>query len=120
MFRATVFCIIRLKCWKIMLTRRRITRRSFSLMVRMSRPSISMVPSVGVSSRLTQRISVDLPAPDMPIMPCMSPLRMVRLIPSSAVTAVAPVPYTFLSPEMRIMGFASAPDSAIFLTLLIR
>ena len=50
---------------------------------------------------------MDLPAPDMPMMPWMSPLFTVRLILSSAVTAVAPLPYTFLSPVMRIMGVCS-------------
>ena len=35
----------------------------------MAVPSITTLPSVGRSSRLMQRTSVDLPAPDMPMMP---------------------------------------------------
>ena len=38
---------------------------SFSI----STPSMTTLPSVGRSSRLMQRTSVDLPAPDMPMMP---------------------------------------------------
>ena len=46
---------------------RRAARRAMSVSI--SAPSMTTLPSVGRSSRLMQRTSVDLPAPDMPMMP---------------------------------------------------
>ena len=37
--------------------------------VSIATPSITTLPPVGRSNRLMQRTSVDLPAPDMPMMP---------------------------------------------------
>ena len=62
----------------------------------MSAPSTITLPAVGRSSRLTQRTSVLLPAPDRPMMPKISPFSTDRLISDSAVTAVSPVPKTLL------------------------
>ena len=46
-------------------------------------PSL-MMPSVGSSSRVTTRTSVDLPQPDSPTRPTVSPLLMVKLTSSTA------------------------------------
>src|SRR6185295_8423673 len=42
---------------------------------------------VGVSSRISNRASVDLPQPDSPTMPSVSPRRSSKLTPSTARTA---------------------------------
>ena len=49
-----------------------------------STPLSAMVPAVGSTSRLMQRISVDLPAPDGPISATTSPCATSRSILSSA------------------------------------
>ena len=60
---------MRLKCWKIMPIFRRTPRSSFSAMAVSSRPSTNTRPEVGFSRRLMHRTSVDLPAPEKPMMP---------------------------------------------------
>ena len=55
----------------------------------MSCPLTTTLPESGRSSRLMQRTSVDLPAPDMPMTPKMSPSAMDRLMSSSAATVPA-------------------------------
>ena len=52
----------------------------------MSRPSKMIVPPVGSSSRVMQRAIVDLPQPDSPTTPSVSPARTVKLTPSTALT----------------------------------
>ena len=54
-------------------------------------PSTTMRPAVGVSSMFTQRISVLLPAPLVPITPRISPAGTNRSTSSSAVIADGPV-----------------------------
>ena len=63
----------RLKCWKIMPTERRSFRRSAPFSFVTSIPSTRTRPVVGFSSPLTRRTSVDLPAPERPMMPVMVP-----------------------------------------------
>ncbi len=41
----------------------------------MSLPSTAMVPALGSTRRATQRATVDLPEPDSPTMPSVSPRR---------------------------------------------
>ena len=53
----------------------------------MSRPSKMIVPPVGSSRRATQRAIVDLPQPDSPTTPSVSPAFSVKLTPSTALTA---------------------------------
>ncbi len=55
----------------------------------MSRPSISMLPPVGSISRSTVRPTVDLPQPDSPTRPSVSPARIEKLTPSTANTVPA-------------------------------
>ena len=69
MFFRQLRCISRLNCWKIMVISRRRSRSWAAFKVSIAVPSITTLPSVGRSSRLMQRTSVDLPAPDMPMMP---------------------------------------------------
>ena len=69
MFFRQLRCISRLNCWKIMVISRRRSRSWVAFKVSIAVPSITTLPSVGRSSRLMQRTSVDLPAPDMPMMP---------------------------------------------------
>ena len=73
MFFRQVRCISRLNCWKIMLMDRRACRSWAGDSSMRFCPSTSTSPSVGRSSRLMHRTRVDLPAPDMPTMPKMSP-----------------------------------------------
>ena len=69
MFFRQLRCISRLNCWKIIVISRRRWRSSAGDSVSIAVPSMTTLPSVGRSSRLMQRTSVDLPAPDMPMMP---------------------------------------------------
>ena len=70
-----------------MLTRRRMRMSSLPLRASMFSPSMSIWPSVGVSRRLMQRMSVDLPAPLMPMMPYISPFSIFKLTPPRATTS---------------------------------
>ena len=85
-------CMSRLKLWKIMLMDFRALFSSLVFSLVMSWPSTITEPEVGRSSRFMHRTRVDLPAPDRPMMPKISPDRMSRLISSRACTALSPVP----------------------------
>ena len=85
-------CMSRLKLWKIMLMDWRALRRSLSFSLVISWPFTITEPEVGRSSRFMHRTRVDLPAPDRPMMPKISPARMSRLMSSRAWTAVGPSP----------------------------
>ena len=87
MLSATVLALSRLKCWKIMPTRRRSAYRPSLSSVVMSSPSISTRPAEGRSSRFSVRISVLLPAPERPMMPKTSPAPISRLTSASAATS---------------------------------
>src|SRR5262249_46795311 len=52
----------------------------------MSSPSNRIVPAVGSSNLTISRAVVDLPQPDSPTMPSVSPRLTVRLTPSTACT----------------------------------
>ena len=56
----------RLNCWKIIPTFRRVARSCAPRIRVTSSPAMRMLPAVGSSSRLTQRISVLLPVPRTP------------------------------------------------------
>ena len=77
----------RLKCWKIMPIERRAWRSARFGRPTISAPSTMTRPALGRSSPLTSRISVDLPAPERPMMPRTEPRGTARSMPSSAVTA---------------------------------
>ena len=62
-------CISRLKRWKIIVISRRAARSCAGVIVSRRCPFTMTSPSVGRSSILIQRTSVDLPAPLMPMMP---------------------------------------------------
>src|SRR5438477_7205676 len=69
------------------------TRRSFAPRRRvMSCPSKMMLPAVTGSSAVTRRASVDLPQPDSPTRPSVSPRLISRSTPSTARTARPPKP----------------------------
>ncbi|MOA12060.1 hypothetical protein D3C78_1320260 [compost metagenome] len=91
MFCATVLADIRLKCWKIMPTRRRRPTSCWLSKAPMSSPSISTLPDVGFSRRLRVRISEDLPAPLRPMMPNTSPRWTFSSISARACTELAPL-----------------------------
>ncbi len=72
--------------WKmICMSRRRLRRRSPSSRV-MSSPRNRISPEVGSISRMMQRPVVDLPQPDSPTRPSVSPGRMSSVTPSTART----------------------------------
>src|SRR5438876_4834877 len=73
--------------WKIIIISRRIGRISVRESLVMSRPSKTIRPSVGSSRRMMQRAIVDLPQPDSPTTPSVSPPRTLKLTPSTAFTA---------------------------------
>ena len=64
--------------WKIIISSRRTGRMSERDSLVMSRPSKMIFPAVDSSSRMTQRASVDLPQPDSPTTPSVSPWRTVK------------------------------------------
>src|SRR5690606_4016864 len=66
----------------------------------MLRPSNQAAPAVGSSSRTSRRASVDLPQPDSPTMPSVSPRARVKLTPSTALT----VPTWRLKSTPRVSG----------------
>ena len=81
-----------MKLWKIMLMSLRALRSSFTESLVMSLPSTTTEPEVGRSSRFMQRTRVDLPAPERPMMPKISPAWTSKLMSSRAWTAASPVP----------------------------
>ena len=66
--------------------RRRIGRNFASRIAAMSTLSIRIAPLVGSTSRATQRATVDLPEPDSPTMPSVSPRRIVSETSLTALT----------------------------------
>jgi len=66
---STLFCIRRLKFWKIIAISLRCPLNSFSVNAPNSWPSISTWPSVGFSKKFKHRTSVLFPAPDIPMIP---------------------------------------------------
>ena len=72
--------------WKIIVISRRIGRIAGRERRVMSRPSNMILPSVLSSSFTMQRASVDLPQPDSPTMPRVSPDLIVKETPSTAFT----------------------------------
>ena len=64
---------IRLKCWKIMPIFLRAARRSLAESAVKSCPATKTLPELGRSKRLMHRTSVDLPAPEKPMIPKISP-----------------------------------------------
>src|SRR2546430_5073261 len=73
--------------WKIICTSRRSGRIAPTDRCVMSRPSKTTFPPVGSSSRVTSRPVVDLPQPDSPTRPSVSPGRIAKSMPSTARTA---------------------------------
>ena len=69
----------RLCCWKIMATLRRSSRRSRPLEEKGGAVDDDLAAAVGAASRLMQRSSVDLPAPEGPSTTTNSPGRIDRL-----------------------------------------
>ena len=116
---STVRCISRLKCWKIIATLFRTFRSSLSVQADKSWPSINTVPSVGFSRKFRQRTRVLFPAPDIPIIPYISPLLISRLIPLRASTRFSFVSKDFVTFFICMIGspifsgpFTFASDSA--------
>ncbi len=65
--------------WKIICIRRRNGRIAACDACEMSWPSNAMRPAVGSSSRITSRASVDLPQPDSPTSPTVSPRKHLQI-----------------------------------------
>ena len=72
--------------WKIIIISRRIGRICARESFEMSRPRNVIVPEVGSSRRMMQRAIVDLPQPDSPTTPSVSPSFTVNETPSTAFT----------------------------------
>ena len=93
MFSSAVSTGTRLKAWKtkpILSRRSRVRSPSSSLPI--SVPSMSTVPSVGLSRPASTCISVDLPDPDGPMIAVNVPGAMSSETPRSALTAASPSP----------------------------
>src|SRR3954464_9785110 len=73
--------------WKIICMSRRSGLRSLRDMWAMSRPRYVIDPLVGSSRRVMRRAVVDLPQPDSPTRPSVSPRNTAKLTPSTACTA---------------------------------
>ena len=86
-FSYTVFVSRRLNCWKIIPIFFLFWRSFDCFSAFISSPSTKTFPDVGTSSALIVRIKVDLPAPEKPIIPYISPSSIVRLTFSSAFTS---------------------------------
>ncbi len=72
--------------WKIIAISRRNPRRCSPRMCVMSSPLKRTVPPVGLINRITVLPSVDLPQPDSPTSPTVSPDLISRSTPSTACT----------------------------------
>ena len=72
--------------WNTICIERRSGRSSALLRWVMSCPSIRIAPEVGSTSRSTLRATVDLPQPDSPTSPSVSPTPTEKLTPSTACT----------------------------------
>ena len=77
-----------------------------------------MLPASGSISRISSRAVVDLPQPLSPTMPSVSPLRTLKLTPSTARTVATVAPNSpprmgkcFLRPESSSSGWAGPPRS---------
>src|SRR3954452_10647939 len=79
--------------WKIICASRRNSISCLGLMSAISSPSNLIEPPVGSSSRSSRRPVVDLPQPDSPTRPSVSPRLMSNDTPSTARTAPRAVPY---------------------------
>ncbi len=77
----------RLNCWNIIAHRACQRRLAAPFSAVTSCPSNKIAPDVASVSRLIIRNSVDLPAPDRPMMPIIAGLPNVRLTRSTAVLA---------------------------------
>src|SRR5260370_1222354 len=75
--------------WNTICIARRCGRSSDLLRWVMSVPSIRMLPPVGSTKRSTLRATVDLPQPDSPTSPSVSPTPTEKLMPSTACTVPA-------------------------------
>ncbi len=72
--------------WNTICIERRTGRISLLLSGVMSVPLSLMLPEVGSTSRSTVRATVDLPQPDSPTRPSVSPTPSEKLTPSTACT----------------------------------
>ena len=87
--------------WKTMCISRRSGRSSRRDACVMSRPLSRIVPAVGSSSRTTQLPTVDLPLPDSPTSPSISPAPIVNDTPSTACTT--PPPPNTCEPDVEVL-----------------
>ena len=95
--------------WKIIVTSRRIGRIRARESFVMSLPSKVILPAVGSSSRTMQRASVDLPQPDSPTIPRVSPALTLKVTPSTAFTEAI----SFWKMIPRVIGKYFLTSSAI-------
>jgi hypothetical protein len=72
--------------WKTICSLRRRRRSSPPFIVVTSLPWNRTLPDVGSTSRSTERAVVDLPQPDSPTIPSVSPCRTSKLTPHTAWT----------------------------------
>ena len=107
-FSRMVRCGNRLKCWNTMPTSRRTSSIFFRSLVS-SMPSTTIRPFWCSSSRLMQRIMVDLPEPDGPQMTMRSPRMTFRLMSLSTWKS----PYHLFMPTISIA--TSVSEMCIFL-----
>ena len=106
----TDICGSRAKCWNTMpIFDSRILRSSVFPSLVMSCPSSRISPAVGSMSRFMQRMRVDFPLPESPMITQILPVSMDRLTLLSATTL--PLSWTSPVPERRrsSFSFGSAP-----------
>ncbi len=109
---------------------RRTSRKPSSPSAATSTPSTTTRPKLGFSRPLTSRISVDLPAPERPIMPVTEPRGTARSMASSATTSALERPAgnrfdtaskeTIVPAEASTRSFlAQVPDAATSTSLAL-
>src|SRR5262249_24094536 len=73
-------------------------------------PFTNTFPALGVISLLSNRISVDFPLPDRPMMQKISPRRTCRLALETPTTQLNSFSTSFLPSPRSAMDFIAAPD----------
>ncbi len=111
-FSSTVRCGNRLKCWNTMPMSLRTASMFFSESSSVM-PSTITVPCSCVSSRLRQRISVDLPEPDGP----QTTMRSPRFTVSEMSRSTWKSPNHLFRPSMRMMSSASGATTCAVLSI---
>ncbi len=91
--------------WKIICMRVRALRSAPPFKVVTSVPSSEIVPLLGSIMRMSALPVVDLPQPDSPTSPSVSPSKMSKLTPATALTQCGPWPNVTVKSRTRSSGW---------------